>query len=318
MRAARILEPGEPPQLVELDDPPGEGDLLVDVTAFALNPIDVNVASGRFYGGTPALPYVPGVEAVGRDPVGRRVYLNGPGIGVARDGVWAERVKVPNAAAHEIHADVPDEVALAAGVAGMAGWMPVTWLADVGPEDRVLILGATGSVGRVAVQASKLRDAKRIVAAGRRREALEHLRDLGADEIVELDGDLEAAFRDSAGGDGPTIVIDPLWGPPLVAALNAAAPGARVVNVGQSASPEATITSNAVRGKQAEIFGFSIYRVPRSVFRTSYEELLEHAAAGRVQFDQTETYPFERLQEAWQRQAAGPGAKLVVRFEEPR
>jgi NADPH:quinone reductase len=314
MRAARIIEPARPPELAELDEPAGEGDLLVDVTAFALNPIDVNVASGRFYGGTPPIPYVPGVEAVGRDTSGRRVYLNGAGIGVARDGLWAERVAVPASAAHEIHVDVSDAIALAAGVAGMAGWMPVTWLADVGPEDRVLILGATGSVGRVAVQAAKLREAKRIVAAGRRRDELEHVRELGADELVELGGDLEQRFKEAAGGDGPTIVIDPLWGEPLVAALNSAAPGARVVNVGQSAGPEATITSNAVRGKQAEIFGFSIYRVPRSVFRTSYEEVLEHAVEGRVTFDPIETYPFERLQEAWERQAAGPGAKLVVSF----
>jgi hypothetical protein len=89
------------------------------------------------------------------------------------------------------------------------------------------------------------------------------------------------------------------------------------VNVGQSAGSEATITSNAVRGKQAEIFGYSNYRVPRSVFRASYEELIEHAAAGRVRLD-AETYPIERLGEAWERQANGPGAKLVVRFQEPR
>lgn len=316
IRAARIVAAGRPPELVELGGPAGAGDVLVDVSAFALNPIDVNVASGRFYGGTPALPYVPGVEAVGRENSGRRVYLNGAGIGISRDGVWAERVAVPSAAVHEITADVSDDAALAAGVAGLAGWMPVTWRAAVRPDDRVLVLGATGSVGRVAVQAAKLAGASRIVAAGRRRDALEETRGLGADDVLELDGD-DLADRISAafGGEGPTVVIDPLWGAPLTAALTAAAPGVRVVQVGQSAGAEATLTSNAVRGKQAEIYGYSNYRVPREVFERSYRELLDHAAAGRVKLDAVEIYRFERLQDAWARQIAGPGAKLVIRFE---
>lgn len=316
IRAARIVAEARPPELDELDAPVGDGDVVVDVSAFALNPIDVNVASGRFYGGTPPLPYIAGVEAVGRDESGRRVYLNGPGLGIARDGVWAERVAVRGDAVHELGADVPDEVALACGVAGLAGWIPVTWRARVRPADRVLVLGATGSCGRVAVQAAKLSGAARIVAAGRRREELERARGLGADAILELDGDdLTERIRACFGGEGPTVVIDPLWGAPAAAALDAGAPGVRLVQIGQSAGAESTITSNSVRGKQAEIYGYSNYRVPPDVFETSYRELVEHAAAGRVKFDAVETYPFERLQKAWERQAAGPGAKLVVRFE---
>ncbi|HZB24370.1 MAG TPA: zinc-binding alcohol dehydrogenase family protein [Gaiellaceae bacterium] len=302
IRAARVVESGRPPQLGDVAEPPGEGDVVVDVSAFALNPIDVNVALGRFYGGTPPLPYVAGVEAVGRDESGRRVYLNGPGIGIARDGVWAERVRVPAAAAHEIPPDAPDEVALACGVAGLAGWIPITWRLDVRADDRVLVLGATGSVGRVAVQAAKLRGAH-VVAAGRRRDALEGL---GADEIVELG-------RDEL-PDGATVIFDGLWGEPIAAALARAAPGVRVANVGQSAGAEATIPSNSVRGKRAEIYGYSNYTVPPDVYERGYRELVERAVAGDVRLDAVETYDLDALDEAWERQARGPGAKLVVRF----
>ena len=311
IRAARIGEAGgAPPTLDEVDVPPGDGDVEVEVEAFSLNPIDVNVARGLFYGGTPPLPYVAGVEAVGRDASGRRVYLNGPGIGIARDGVWAERVRVPAGSLHEVPEGASDEIALASGVAGLAGWAPVTWRADVREGDRVLVLGATGSVGRVAVQAAKLRGAF-VVGAGRRADALA---ELDADAVVQLDGELESRFREAFGGEGPTVVIDATWGEPLVAALAAAQPRARVVNVGQSAGATATIPSNSVRGKQAEIYGYSNYALAPDVFERSYRELVEHAVAGRIRFDAVETYDVDRLGDAWNRQLAGPGAKLVVRF----
>jgi NADPH:quinone reductase-like Zn-dependent oxidoreductase len=106
-------------------------------------------------------------------------------------------------------------------------------------------------------------------------------------------------------------VIDPLWGEPVAAALEVAAPGARVVNIGQSAGPETTILSADVRGRQLEILGYSNYAVPRDVLAREYRRLLEHAAAGDVQVD-VEQVPFTDVAAAWRRQGEGAGKKLVI------
>lgn len=320
MRAMRLAQLGGLPELVEVDPPSrAGGQALVAISAVALNPVDLAIASGRFYGGSPQTPYVPGAEGVGRVleadslPAGTRVYLNGDGLGIRRDGALAEQAIIAEQLAIPLPDEIEDPLAVACGIAGLAGWIPVSWRARVRDQDRVLVLGATGTVGLVAVQAARLLGASRVVAAGRRPERLERAKEVGADAAVELDGGeaLARAFVDAFGGEGPTVIIDPLWGPPLVAALQAAANGVRVVQIGQSAGAEATIPSNFVRGKQAEIFGYSNYTVPRDVFRASYLELVGHAAAGRVRIE-LETYPLERAREAWERQAAGPGTKLVV------
>jgi NADPH2:quinone reductase len=169
-------------------------------------------------------------------------------------------------------------------------------------------------VGLAAVQAARIKGAERIVAAGRRPEGLAEARKVGAHETVRLDrDDLAGALTEAAGGDGPTVVIDPLWGEPLVAATEAAAPGARFVQVGQSAGPNATLTSGVVRGKQLEIYGYSNFVVPAEARRSAYLELVSHAARGELEFP-AETYPLERVGEAWERQVNGPGAKLVIRL----
>jgi NADPH2:quinone reductase len=194
----------------------------------------------------------------------------------------------------------------------MAGWMPVAWRAPVRTNDRVLVLGATGTVGLVAVQAAKLLGAERVVAVGRNPERLKRAADLGADATVSLEeDDLVAALKEAAGGDGPTYVVDTLWGTPAMAAIQAAAPGWRLVQVGQSAGGEATVASAAIRGKVGEIYGFTDFAVPRSEFREHYLRLVGHAAAGEIAFD-VESYPLERIAEAWERQASGANAKLVV------
>jgi NADPH:quinone reductase-like Zn-dependent oxidoreductase len=299
VRAARIAELGRPPALAEVDAP-SEGAIL-EVEAVAFNPIDVAVGAGRFYGGHPPLPYVPGCEAVGR--VGeRRYYAFGDGRGVAKDGFAAERVAVPEEILVELPAGADPARAAATGIAGIAGYVPVAWKAQVRADDRVLVLGATGIVGAVALQAAKLAGAH-VVAAGRRREALERALELGADEAFALDelpDDLQ-----------PTVVIDPLWGEPLARATQIAARHARLVNIGQSAGPETTVTSANVRGKELLVMGHSNFALSQEEHNRAYLELLDHVLAERIVLD-LETFPLEDVAAAWERQASGGGKAVVT------
>jgi NADPH:quinone reductase len=313
MRAAVVRELGVPPGVEEWPDPVPKGDeALVEVLAVPLNPIDVNTAAGRFYGGHPQLPYVPGSECVGRvEDSEEIVWANGGGLGTKRDGCLAERVAAPESALLPIPDNADPVLAGAFGIAGLAGWLPLAWRAPLEGGETVLVLGATGSVGLVAVQAAKILGAGRIVAAGRSADALERARAVGADETVVLGEENSRRFRDACGGRGADVIIDPLWGNPLAAALDAAAPRARVVNVGQSAGPETTITSANVRGKELEILGYSTHGAPREVLAREYRRLVELATAGDVRLD-VERVPFEEAPGAWKRQAAGAGTKLVV------
>ena len=305
MRTARIGELGVPPEVAEV-----EGGGPVEVLAVALNPIDLAVGAGRFPRGHPPLPYVPGCEAVGLVE-GTRTYLFGEGFGTARDGFLAERVDFPAALGIPVPDALDDATAAACGIAGVAGWVPVARRAPVRPDDRVLVLGATGTVGSVAVQAARVLGAERIVAAGRNADKLERVRELGADEVVLLDGDdLEERFREACGGDGPTLVVDPLWGEPIRAAVDAAAPRARVLQLGQSAGPEATLTSGSVRLKALSILGHSNFVLSFPELRDAYLEVAGHVAAGRITID-VETFALDEVAEAWAQQAAG--AKSVVR-----
>ena len=292
MKAALISELGRPPQAGEAPEPAGEA---LEVLAAPLNPLDRAVAAGQFYGGHPPLPYVPGCECVGREAGGRIVWTFGGGLGLARDGSMAERA-VPGAFVVEVPDGADPALAAALGIAGLAGWLPVAWRMPVREGDRVLVLGATGAVGQVAVQAAKLLGAAHVVAAGRDQERLERALELGADETVGLDGDF---------GE-PTYVFDPLCGEPLERAVAAAAPGARIVQLGQSAGPAASLPSAAIRGKQLDLHGFSDFAVPADVFAEHYPRLVRHAIAGEIRLE-VERVGLAEIGAAWNR----PG-KLVV------
>jgi NADPH2:quinone reductase len=293
MRAALISELGRPPDVGEAPEPEGES---LEVLAAPMNPVDRAVAAGQFYGGHPPLPFVPGCEFVGREAGGRVVWTFGGGLGLARNGGMAERA-LPGSVVAEVPEGADPALAGALGIAGLAGWMPLAWLAPIREGERVLVLGATGTAGQVALQAAKLLGAAHVVAAGRDPDGLERALALGADEAVGLDGDF---------GE-PTYVFDPLWGEPAERAVAATAPGARIVQLGASAGQTATLPSATIRGKQLELYGYSNFAVPADVLAEHYGRLVGHAVAGEIKVE-LERVGLDEIGEAWGR----PGKHVVV------
>lgn len=310
MKAALIREVGALPEVGEAPEPAGE---LIDVLAAPINPIDLAVSRGVLATGHPALPYVPGCEAVGRTADGRVVWIFGGSLGRTSSGAIAERAPVGDAHAIAVPAGADPAVAAGLGIAGLAGWLPFAWRAPLQGGENVLVLGATGSVGLVAVQAAKLLGAARVVAAGRSAAALERAAECGADATIRLDEhtDLAAAFRAAFGGEGPSYVFDPLWGEPAAAAIQAAAPHATLVNLGQSAGATAELASGPLRFKNLSILGHTNFAVPADELGEHYRRLVGHVVAGEIRFE-VERVPLDAATDAWRRQAEGAGTKLVV------
>lgn len=284
MRAAHIAELKSAPRPVELDDAPG-----LEIVAVSLNPLDLAIGNGAFYGGHPPLPYVPGCEAVARADGGALVYLFGDGRGIARDGFLAERIEVPDELPLRLPDDVEPALAAAAGIAGVAAWVPVAWKAKVTPEDRVLVLGGTGAVGRLAAQAAELLGAAKVVAVGSK--------------------DL-ARIQEEFGEEGFTVCIDPVWGEPLTDALQHAQRHARIVHLGQSAGPQAPLRSADVRGKELVVLGHSNFALSREERDRAYLELLDHLAAGRITLDY-ETFELDDVAAAWEHQRGGKSVVVL-------
>lgn len=284
MQAAHLEELTQPPRSVAVEDADG-----LEVLAVALNPLDLAVGSGVFYGGHPPLPYVPGCEAVARRADGSLVYLFGEGRGVARDGFLQERV----ATTADIELALPEgtdpALAACAGIAGIAAWVPVAWKARVGPGDRVLVLGGTGSVGRIAAQAAELLGAAHVVAVG----------------STDLDR-IPQEFAD----EGFTVCIDPVWGEPLADALQHAQRHARIVHLGQSAGPQSPLKSADVRGKELVVMGHSNFALTKEERDRAHLELLNHLTAGRISIEY-ETFALNEVAAAWAHQRKGKSVVLL-------
>ena len=294
------------------------GQVLIEVRAASLNPLDLLVASGKFYLGHPPVPYVPGLEGAGAVLEGSHLQ---PGTRVRFEcgvlspyGSLAPLAVVDENAVIPVPENAPDDLVASLGIAGMAGWLSVEWRARLSKGERVAVLGATGVVGQIAVQAARLLGAGRIVAVGRNPRTLRKIQDLGADASVELDqgsdSKLGEALKEAAGGP-IDVVIDTLWGNPVSGAIMAMASGGRLVNIGQSADPVLSLPSSALRGKMLSLLGYSNLLVPLEEQHNGFHTILEHAVKGNLKVNR-QVSPLTQASQVWRSQRNSPNQKLVV------
>jgi NADPH2:quinone reductase len=312
MRAAVIEGYGEAPVLREVPEPKVDGATVVEVTGAALNPVDMSIASGKFYAGSPPTPYVPGGEGIGyilqSGKRGPRVFFKA----ALPNGALAERSVVSRGETVPIPDSVPDGMAAAFGTPGIAAYLALTRRAELKPGETVLILAASGVLGTIAVQVARLLGAGRVIAAARNERSLARAKELGADAIVDLkqlDG-LTERIKEASKGQ-LTVVIDPLWGAPAAAAIDAMSTHGRFIQVGQAAGPEATLTSRAVRGRYLSILGYNNFSVPWEEQAAAYRRLVDYAASGQLKVE-FEVLPLEATPEAWKLQTTSPHRKLVI------
>jgi NADPH2:quinone reductase len=286
-----------------------DGDVLVQVSSAGLNPTDL-VASTGVRGNLP-VPYVPGTEGVGWLGDGTRVYFAPTRL---PHGSMAEYAPVNGERAFGLPDELSDTDALGIGIAGSTAWLAMTWKGQLRPGESVLVLGATGSVGQVAVQAARLLGASRIVAAGRNAAVLETLRDHGADDLVVLEAGYEQRLVAAAAG-GFDLVVDSLFAAPLAAALGATAYGGRIVNLGMRAGRVMELNGLAWKGR--DLLNYNMDLPPLPVYRAAYDQMVQHVLAGELVV-RTRQLTLDDVASAWEEQASSPNTKLVLRIRSGR
>jgi NADPH:quinone reductase-like Zn-dependent oxidoreductase len=310
MKAALLTELGGTPAAVDFDRPEPQGSLqVIEVEAAGMNPVDVNISRGLQF--PPPLPCVVGLEGIGRTADGRRVYFDSA---KQPHGSFAEYCLVAEEGLMDIPEGIDAAAAMPFGIAGLAAWTGLGWKAAMENEETVLILGASSIVGQIGVQVAKRLGAGRVVAAARDEEVLARCAELGADATVRLGGEHEqlvAELKEAAGG-GFDVVLDLLWGEPLVAALGAMAEFGRVIQIGGSAAQVGEIPARPIRNPGISILGHINYHVPVAGREEAFAAMCEMSLAGDLVIP-VEEIALADVAQAWERQQGGPHAKLVIR-----
>jgi NADPH:quinone reductase-like Zn-dependent oxidoreductase len=260
MKAAVVSLFGTLPRYEEFPAPvpAGEHDMIVDVLAAGLHPRVRSQADGSHYTSTDELPLVPGIDGVGRGPDGLLRYFVLPDTTL---GAMAEQTLI-DARRSVVLPEDSDPVAVAAAMnPAMSSWVALRQRITFRAGQDVLILGATGNAGQMAVQVAKLSGASQVIAAGRNADRLAVLPALGATSTVALGGD-DAGMRLGQAAADVDVVLDYLWGPPTAAAM-AAVVGRRAdegkplswIEIGSVAGPAAAIPSAALRATRLQIVG---------------------------------------------------------------
>jgi NADPH2:quinone reductase len=273
-----------------------------------VNPLDLAIVNGQVPLRRLQPPYIAGYEAVVQLGDGTRCYLTGP---PAPYGALAELVPVPDSAGFPVPAGLDPGLAAALGVAGLVGWVALDYRGHLQPGETVLVLGAGGSAGQLAMQSARILGASRVVGAARGK-ALEQAADRGADAVVDLADDqaIDAGLAAAAPG-GYDVIVDFLWGGLAPLAMNHANAGARYIQVGSSAGPTSTINAPAFRNKLLTLVGHGLAATPAEVRRSAYAQLVHHAIDGKLTLDLEHTR-LDDISQTWEHLKTGSPRKLVV------
>jgi len=320
MKAAVLHTLGKPPRFEDFPAPqPGQGEVLVHVKAASLKNVEKAMASGSHYDSYRELPVICGVDGVAVLDDGTRVFCGG-----CRSpyGMMAEEAAVPRAFCLPVPDGVDDNTAAALPNPALSSWLPLLWRARLKPGETVLILGATGVAGKLAIQIAKHLGAGRVVAAGRNARILETLPDLGADTTIALDQpdhELAATFLREAAHKRFDVVLDYVWGHPTEVLLDAltghdvmaeSSETLRLIEIGEMAGPTISLSAAALRSSGVEIYGSGGGSVPHTAIFETFPQLWALAAGGKLRID-TEPVPLAEIESAWQRNDL-PGRRLVI------
>lgn len=308
MNAAVVHKLGNTPQCDEFPEPvAGEGEVVVQVLAASLKPVDKQMASGSHYAAPRKVPFICGTDGVGRLADGQRVFFGG-----CRPpyGAMAQRTVVPKAFIFPVPAGLDDELAAALPNPGVSAWLSLTHRAKLAPGENVLILGATGITGQLAVKIARLLGAGRVVAAGRNQQVLQSLLQNGADAIIRLDNpvdEVRKSFIKEARESGFQVVIDYVWGQPTETFLSAitkesfAVVGTetRLVQAGESAGATISLPAAVLRSTALTILGTAGIP-PLDVLVNALKQVMAHAADGKLHVPTTRV-PLANIESEWER-----------------
>jgi NADPH:quinone reductase-like Zn-dependent oxidoreductase len=321
VKAAVIAAAGAAPVHADFADPePAEGTQIVELVGSGIHQLVRSLAAGRHYGSDRVYPMIPGVDAVARTADGDLIYT---GFVTPPHGTMAERMRVPGGLPLPAGAD---PLRVAAGInPGMSSWLPLTsrereLRARDAELDTVLVLGATGVSGTLAVQNAVLKGAKRVVAVGRDAKKLARAERLGAGATATLSGDVESdasAIAAALDGATPTLVLDYVWGAPAQAAFRAlgraglTADDADIsyVEVGAMAGAEAALPASLLRSRNIRLSGSGAGAVSIADVMSLVPVYMDLIAAGEVEVPMR-AVPLSRVGEAWE--LAGRGGDRVV------
>ena len=316
MRAAVVTSFGTPPACRDfpVPTPRAADEVLVDVIASGLHPRVRSQADGSHYTSTGDLPLVPGIDGVGRAPDGSLRYFVLPDTTM---GAMAEQTVVDLRRSVVLPGDGDPVLIAAAMNPAMSSWVALRQRVRFQAGQNVLVLGATGNAGQLAVQVAKLFGAGQIIAAGRDAGKLAALPALGATGTVLLDADSDAVARRLGQAAAEVdVVIDYLWGEPTAAAMTAVvtdrADRARPltwIEIGSIAGPVAAIPSAALRAARLQIVGSGQGSVPTRDILAELPGLAAEITSGSFRID-ARPVPLADVETAWK--DTGSDQRIVI------